>query len=99
VRLLNSLGGRHISEHVDIKYSARYALIALAWMAGILVTQIKTVLELSGSVFASILVYILVPLLYLRHNWGRVGMVRLAVNIALMLAGLSNAAYGLYKHI
>ena len=99
MRLFNSLGGRQISEHTDIKYSARYALIAFAWMAGIFVTQIKTVLELSGSVFASILVYMLVPLLYLRHNWGRMGMVRLVVNIALMFAGLSNAVYGLYKHI
>lgn len=97
--MLNSISRLQISEQTDIKYSARYTLIALAWMAGILVTQIKTVLELSGSVFASILVYILVPLLYLKHNWGRVGMIRLVVNIALMFAGLSNAVYGLYKHI
>ena len=101
VRLLNSLsGGRHqLSEDIDIKYSARYALIAFAWLAGTLATQIKTVLELSGSVFASVLVYILVPSLYLKHNWGRVGMVRLAVNICLMIAGAGNVVYGLYKHI
>jgi hypothetical protein len=99
VRLVNSLTGRKLSEDIDIKYSARYALIAFAWLAGIMATQINTVLELSGSVFASILVYILVPSLYLKHNWGRVGMVRLAVNISLMIAGAGNVVYGLYKHI
>ena len=64
-----------------------------------MITKINTVLELSGSVFASVLVYILVPGLYLTHNWGRVGCLRLFVNVLLMLAGLSNVLYGLYKHI
>lgn len=99
VRLLNSLTGGQLSEDIDIKYSARYALIAFAWLAGTLATQIKTVLELSGSVFASVLVYILVPSLYLKHNWSKVGKVRLALNISLMVAGAGNAVYGLYKHI
>ena len=96
VKLTNRLFGLQISEQVDIKYSARYALIGFAWVAGILITQIKTVLELSGSVFASVLVYILVPSLYLKHNWERVGVMRIIFNASLMAAGACNVVYGLY---
>jgi len=99
VRAINRICATQIAEQVDIKFAARYFLIGFAWLAGVMIAKINTVLELSGSIFASILVYILVPSLYLTHNWGRVGIVRLSVNCLLMIAGLSNVVYGLYKHI
>ena len=86
-------------EKVDIKYTARYALIVGAWGAGVWVRQIKTVLEVSGSVFACIMVFVIVPALYIRQKGGKVGYVRLAVNVMLMLTGVSNAVFGLYKHL
>lgn len=45
---------------------SRYGVMLITFIAGALVSNISTVLDLSGSIFATAMVYIIVPWLYIK---------------------------------
>ena len=76
---------------------SRWILIFLVFVVAVMVKNIHFMLELSGSVFANMLVFVIPPILYLKTH--QTSWLLKLLNSCVILLGVALAAFGVVNSI